>query len=93
MVEIPVRAKVGPRHKPTNQEWEAAFDDAQRQQIDTKMTDQAEQKRRKVREFDYDPWADLATQKPNITFKQLFQVAPAVKQKVKQGITAERPTI
>ena len=93
VVEIPVRAKVGPRHKPTNQEWEAAFDDAQRQQIDTKMTDQAEQKRRKVREFDYDPWADLATQKPNITFKQLFQVAPAVKQKVKQGITAERPTI
>ena len=93
VVEIPVRAKVGPRHKPMNQEWEAAFDDAQRQQIDTKMTDQAEQKRRKVREFDYDPWADLATQKPNITFKQLFQVAPAVKQKVKQGITAERPTI
>src|SRR5271170_4695703 len=31
VVEIPVRTKVEPRHKPTNQEWEAAFDDAQRQ--------------------------------------------------------------
>ena len=53
---------------------------------DKEMTDQEENKEKKprrVREFEYDLWQDIASQKANITFKQLFQIAPSTKQKVK----------
>ena len=42
---------------------------------DEEMADQEENKEKKprrVREFEYDPWHDIANQKANITFKQLF---------------------
>ena len=92
VVEIPTRTQN--RNKPTEEQWEAAFDDANREQsIDTDMQEEAAIRRKRIKEFDYDIWRDLSAQKPNLTFKQLFQVAPALKASVKRGITEERPTI
>ena len=60
---------------------------------DEQMSEVKERKPKKFRDFEYSAWKDLETQRANITFGQLFQVAPALKGEVKKGITDAKPKV
>ena len=93
VVEVPQKAVLN-RNKPTEEQWEAAFDDANREpSVDTEMVEGPAKRPRKIKEYKYNIWEDLSEQQLNITFRQLLQAAPGLKTPLKQAITAERPTI
>src|ERR1700691_2713310 len=94
VVEIPV--KEVRRGQPTEDEWEQAFNraNAETPPPDAEMNEAAKPpKVKKIKEYEYDPWNDLSNMQPNITFGQLLQYAPAMKQKVRNGIMAAKPKV
>ena len=89
VVEVPQKAVLN-RNKPTEEQWEAAFDDANREpSVDTEMVEGPAKRPRKIKEYKYNIWEDLLEQQPNIMFRQLLQAAPGLKTPLKQAITAE----
>ena len=50
-------------------------------------------RQKKIKEFDWNPWEDLGSQRPNITYKQLFEIAPTIKAQIKSAITQTKPAV
>ena len=82
------------RYAPTEQEWEQAFQRAtEATPQDEEMTETSKPRQRKIKNYEYDIWEDLSKTKANITYSQLWQVAPTLKVPVKQKITAMKPEV
>ncbi len=85
VVEIPTRPR------PTEQEWESAFDQAlcqpqatlpvvpaEDQQMQEDQETEKKPRRKRNVEYEYNPVEDLLGRTANITFKQLIEASPAV---------------
>ena len=88
VVEVPKRPTA--RQQQTETNWEAAYNrsltpEASEEPVDVSMMEREKipPKPKKIKEYQWDPWKDLKDQRPNITYEQLFEIAPSIKAQMK----------
>ena len=81
------------RQQLNEKDWEEAYQRTVSPSPEVQMKEPEEKKPHKVKEFKFDPWADLKKQRPNITYKELFEITLSIKQAVRTGISQAKPAV